>query len=343
MINREQREQLEHEILSAHATFSDVATRQGEADHDPFRTAFQRDRDRIVHTKAFRRLMHKTQVFVAPEGDHYRTRLTHTLEVAQISRSIARALGLNEDLAEAIAYGHDLGHTPFGHVGEDALSYSLARYHGLDPETNPQLFKHNLQSLRIVDIIERDGKGLNLTNEVRDGIIHHTGKERARTLEGRIVATADRIAYVNHDIDDALRANIIVEQDLPLSTHVVLGGCHSERITTLVEDMIATSDGTGDVSLSSRTWDAMMELRSFLFENVYKTFDSGDSLPKAFKLVCSLFDYYIEHPNEVPAELVALSEGKPERAVCDYVASMTDRYATETYKSLFVPASWYVR
>jgi len=343
MINRQRREQLEHEYLSAFAMFSDAATRLGAIEPDPFRTAFQRDRDRIVHTKAFRRLMHKTQVFVAPEGDHYRTRLTHTLEVAQISRSIARALGLNEDLTEAIAYGHDLGHTPFGHTGEDALSYSLAMYHGVDADTSPRLFKHNLQSLRIVDVLERGGKGLNLTNEVRDGIVHHTGKERAYTLEGRIVATADRIAYVNHDIDDALRAGVIVEQDLPLSTHVMLGGSHSERITRLVEDMISTSDGTGDISMSERVWDAMMELRRFLYDNVYKRLDFRDEEPKAFNLVCDLFDYFIGHLSELPPELDKTAEGRPEVAVCDYVASMTDRYATELYKNLFMPKNWSVR
>ena len=343
MITRELRERLEHEYLSAYATFSDTATRQGDAEFDPFRTAFQRDRDRIVHTKAFRRLMHKTQVFIAPEGDHYRTRLTHTLEVAQISRSIARALALNEDLTEAIAFAHDLGHTPFGHIGEDALSHSLACYYGLDPDENPELFKHNLQSLRVIDVLEREGKGLNLTNEVRDGVLHHTGKKRARTLEGRIVATADRIAYVNHDIDDALRAGVIVEQDLPLSTHVVLGCSHSERITTLVEDMVATSDGTGDIHLSARIWDAMMELRRFLNDNVYKRSDFRDELPKAFGLVCALFDYFLKYRDEIPEEFNKTADGKPEIAICDYVASMTDRYATETYKSLFIPANWHKR
>ena len=343
MITREQREQQEHEVLSAYAAFSDAATRRGASDQDPFRTAFQRDRDRIVHTKAFRRLMHKTQVFVAPKGDHYRTRLTHTIEVSQISRSIARALGLNEDLTEAIALAHDLGHTPFGHTGEDALSYSLACYRGLDPETHPGLFKHNIQSLRIVDVLERGGEGLNLTNEVRDGIVHHTGRERARTLEGRIVATADRIAYVNHDIDDALRAGVITEQDLPLSTHVVLGCSHSTRITTLVEDMINTSDGTGDIIMSTRVWDAMMELRSFLHDNVYKRFDFRDEAPKVFNLIHALFDYYISHADRIPGELLKTAEEKPEVAVCDYVASMTDRYAQETYEELFVPGNWRVR
>ena len=340
MITRERREQLEHEYLSAYAAFADAATRVGDADPDPYRTAFQRDRDRIVHTKAFRRLMHKTQVFIAPEGDHYRTRLTHTLEVAQISRAISRALALNEDLTEAIALAHDLGHTPFGHTGEDALSFALARYRGLDPATNLKLFKHNLQSLRVVDVLEREGKGLNLTNEVRDGIVHHTGAQRARTLEGRVVATADRIAYVNHDIDDALRAGVIIEQDLPLATHVVLGANHSERITTLVEDMITTSDGKGDVLMSERTWDAMMELRRFLYDNVYQRSDFQKEGPKAFDLVYALFDYFIKHVDEVPIEFIMTSDDKPEVAVCDYVASMTDRYATRTYRQLFMPTNW---
>jgi dGTPase len=342
MITREQRERMEHDQLSVHAAFSDVATRLKPCAPDPYRTAFQRDRDRIIHTKAFRRLMHKTQVFVAPEGDHYRTRLTHTLEVAQISRSIARALALNEDLAEAIAMGHDLGHTPFGHIGEEALSFALARRRGIEAPPAQLLFKHSLQSLRVVDVLERDGEGLNLTEEVRDGILRHNGAQRAMTLEGRIVATADRIAYVNHDIDDALRAGVIVEQDLPLSTHTVLGGSHSERITTLVEDMIAASDGQGDICLSPRVWDSMMELRAFLFENVYKRLDFRDEEPKAFDLVCSLFDYYVENPEEIPADIRALPPRDTETAAIDFVASMTDRYATETFRRLFIPSSWHV-
>lgn len=257
MITREQREQAEKLTLSPHAALSCNATRQKTVDLDPYRTAFQRDRDRILHCKSFRRLSHKTQVFIAPEGDHYRTRLTHTLEVAQISRSIAVALNLNEDLAEAIALSHDLGHTPFGHTGEEALSECLAHYYNMDSSQHPQLYRHNNQSLRVVDVIENNGRGLNLTNEVRDGIIHHTGSERAKTLEGRIVATADRIAYVNHDIDDALRAGIITEEMLPNSTHELLGNSHSERITTLVNDMIQTSDGSGDIKMSEPIWDTM--------------------------------------------------------------------------------------
>ncbi|MDR0500357.1 MAG: deoxyguanosinetriphosphate triphosphohydrolase [Coriobacteriales bacterium] len=340
MLQRELQELDEHRRLSAYAAFSDTATRNGTEDKDPVRTAFQRDRDRILHSKSFRRLMHKTQVFVAPEGDHYRTRLTHTLEVSQISRTIARALFLNEDLAEAIAMGHDLGHTPFGHTGEDALSASLAKYYNLKLEEHPALFKHNQQSLRIVDVIENDGRGLNLTNEVRDGILHHTGAKRASTLEGRIVATADRIAYVNHDIDDALRAGIIKESDLPLSTHVLLGDSHSKRITTLVNDMISASDGIGDIRMSDRIWDAMMELRAFLTQCVYLRADSRSEEPKAMELVSALFEHFIAHPNEVPSELHAISEGRPEIAVADYVALMTDRYATATFERLFVPVSW---
>ncbi|MDR2109369.1 MAG: deoxyguanosinetriphosphate triphosphohydrolase [Coriobacteriales bacterium] len=343
MITREQREAAEHQRLSAHAAFASAATRQGTPDRDPLRTAFQRDRDRILHSKAFRRLMHKTQVFVAPEGDHYRTRLTHTLEVAQISRAIAQALALNEDLTEAIALGHDLGHTPFGHTGEGALSLALARYHGLNPAEHPNLYRHNLQSLRVVDVLENDGRGLNLTNEVRDGILHHTGSERAATLEGRIVATADRIAYVNHDIDDALRAGIIVESDLPLSTHTLLGNSHSERITTLVSDMITTSDGTGDIQMSERIWDAMIELRRFLHENVYVRADNRTEEPKALELVAALFKHYVENPGEIPPELRAASDDRVEVAATDYVASMTDRYATATFERLFVPEAWHRR
>jgi dGTPase len=343
MITREGREAFEQASLSPLAALSGEATRQGTPDLDPYRTAFQRDRDRILHTKSFRRLMHKTQVFVAPESEHYRTRLTHTLEVSQISRTIARALNLNEDLTEAIALAHDLGHTPFGHTGEEALSLSLARHHGLDPAEHPHLYRHNVQSLRVVDVIENDGQGLNLTNEVRDGIVCHTGTLRAKTLEGRIVATADRIAYVNHDIDDALRAGIIVEQDLPLSAHVLLGESHSQRISTLVNDMITCSGDLGDVRMSGPIWDAMMELRQFLFDNVYMRADTKTEEPKALELVCVLFDHYIGHLDQVPPEFRHLSSGKDEVAVTDFIASMTDRYATTTFERLFVPVSWHNR
>ena len=243
LVTREDQEEQEHTRLSSDAAFSDESEgRMFSTEGDLYRSEYQRDRDKILHTKAFRRLSHKTQVFLAPQGDHYRTRLTHTLEVAQIARTIARALGLNEDLTEAIALGHDLGHTPFGHVGEQAISTCLAKHRGLDPNApeNQQLYRHNIQSLRVVDVIENNGKGLNLTAEVRDGIVCHTGSQRAETLEGRIVATADRIAYVNHDIDDAIRAGALEEKDLPVSTHRVLGENHSTRIQTHVHDMIET-------------------------------------------------------------------------------------------------------
>ncbi|MDR1358942.1 MAG: deoxyguanosinetriphosphate triphosphohydrolase [Coriobacteriales bacterium] len=335
MRTRTDREQQEHQNLSAFAALSDAATRVRTEPPDEFRTAFQRDRDRIIHCKAFRRLKHKTQVFMAPEGDHYRTRLTHTLEVAQISRSIAVALALNEDLTEAIAMGHDLGHTPYGHAGEEALARCLAARRGEPYDPRAPLFKHSRQSLRVVDVIERDGQGLNLTNETRDGIVHHSGNERAATLEGRIVATADRIAYINHDIDDAMRAGIIVESDLPLSTHTVLGNSHSARITTLVTDMISHSDGTGDIGMSARVWEVMLELRAFLFEHVYNL-DSAKRAeePRALEIVSALFTWYLEHPDAMPERTLAIAGGSAEQAAVDHVASMTDNYATATYSRL---------
>ena len=320
IIHREDQEQREHVELSRDAAFADESDgRDRSAEPDILRTDYQRDRDKILHTKSFRRLSHKTQVFLAAEGDHFRTRLTHTLEVAQIARTIARALGLNEDLAEAISLGHDLGHTPFGHTGEEALARCLARHKGIDP-ASPEaeaLYRHNEQSLRVVERIENGGKGLNLTSEVRDGILNHTGDLRAETLEGRIVGTADRIAYVNHDIDDAIRAGILREVDLPASTHAMLGPDHSSRIETLVLDM--------------------MELRSFLFERVYSAPAVTDEVAKATHLVDDLFDYYVAHTGEVPQEYRAISEGDDLRAVTDFIAGMTDRYAKNLYQRLFIP------
>lgn len=332
----------EHLLANAAKKSDESMGRLYEMQEDDMRAAFQRDRDRILHSKSFRRLSHKTQVFLAPEGDHYRTRLTHTLEVSQIARTIARALGLNEDLTEAIALGHDLGHTPFGHTGEDALSYSLALYRGLDPtlEENRSLYRHNLQSVRVVDYLENDGKGLNLTREVVNGIKCHTGKQRAMTYEGRIVATADRIAYVNHDIDDAIRAGILTELDLPESTHKVLGHNSSERISCMVHDMVATSLEVGDIKMSDPIWAAMMELRTFLFENVYTSSDAKREEPKAFNLVASLFDYYIKHFDEVPSEYKLHEGDDPSTQVVDYVAGMTDRYAIRKYEELFIPRAW---
>jgi dGTPase len=332
LVTREDQEELEHACLSGDAAFSDETEgRRFSTEGDLYRSEYQRDRDKILHTKAFRRLSHKTQVFLAPQGDHYRTRLTHTLEVAQIARTIARALGLNEDLTEAIALGHDLGHTPFGHVGEQAISACLAKHRGLDPDLpeSKTLYRHNVQSLRVVDVIENDGKGLNLTAEVRDGIVCHTGSKRAETLEGRIVATADRIAYVNHDIDDAIRAGALLEADLPQSTHKVLGENHSTRIQTLVHDMIETSVRSDDIAMSEPVWDAMMELRSFLFDHVYTSEPVMIEVAKAKHLVEDIFE-----------DLKDISGGDPLRAVTDYVAGMTDRYARSFFMDMFVPHTW---
>ena len=346
IIHREDQEQRERALLSFEAAFSsDSEGRDRSTAPDILRNDFQRDRDKILHSKSFRRLSHKTQVFLAAEGDHYRTRLTHTLEVAQIARTIARALGLNEDLTEAISLGHDLGHTPFGHAGEEALSRCLVR-HGRQPRADADgdprgalLYRHNEQSLRVVERIENGGKGLNLTPEVRDGILRHTGSVRAETLEGRVVATADRIAYVNHDIDDAIRAGILKEADLPASTHEVLGPDHSARIEALVLDMVQTSAACDDIRMSDRVWDAMMELRSFLFKAVYTAPVVLAETEKAGRLIEAMFDYYVDHLDEIPSEYRDISEGDPLTAVCDYIAGMTDRYARSRFKSLFVPSS----
>ena len=340
IITREDQQQRERTALSEDAAFAEESEgRARSSDPDVLRTDYQRDRDKILHAKSFRRLSHKTQVFLASEGDHFRTRLTHTLEVAQIARTITRALGLNEDLTEAISLGHDLGHTPFGHTGEAALSAAIARHRGIDPASPEaaRLYRHNEQSVRVVERIENGGAGLNLTLEVRDGILNHTGNLRADTLEGRIVATADRIAYVNHDIDDAIRAGILREADLPEATHRVLGADHSARIETLVRDMVETSAAEGDIRMSEPVWDAMMELRAFLFANVYTAPPVMDEVEKATHLIADLFDYYAAHIEEVPADYRAISEGDDLRAVTDYIAGMTDRYATSTYQRLFIP------
>lgn len=299
------------------------AGRQRPEPPDGVRNDFQRDRDRIIHAKAFRRLMHKTQVFIAPDGDHFRTRLTHTLEMMQISRTIARSLGLNEDLTEAIALGHDLGHTPFGHTGEAAISSALASYR--------RTFYHNEHSLRVVDKLEKNGAGLNLTLEVRDGIRNHTGKNHPSTREGEIVRIADRIAYVNHDVDDALRAGIISWEELPEGPLLVLGEKMSARIDTLVRDMISSSRERGEISLSEVVYGALMELRTWLFRHVY-----GDPLSreneKAAGVVKALFEYYLEHPEERAA-----TDPDPLVETVDFVAGMTDRYALATYRRLFLP------
>ena len=311
--------------MSAPATWACAhsAGRQRPESPDGVRNDFQRDRDRIIHAKAFRRLMHKTQVFIAPDGDHFRTRLTHTLEMMQISRTIARSLDLNEDLTEAIALGHDLGHTPFGHTGEAAISSVLA--------THGRTFRHNEHSLRVVDKLEKSGEGLNLTLEVRDGIRNHTGKGYPSTREGEIVRIADRIAYVNHDVDDALRAGIISWEELPEGPLSVLGEKMSARIDTLVRDMISSSRESGEISLSEAVYGALMDLRTWLFRHVY-----GDPLSreneKAAGVVKALFEYYLDHPEER-----AGTDPAPLVETVDFVAGMTDRYALATYRRLFLP------
>ncbi len=343
IISRVDAERREHELLSPLAAFSDASSGRLRAEEpDPLRTCYQRDRDRIIHCKAFRRLSHKTQVFLAPEGDHYRTRLTHTLEVSQISRSIARSLGLNEDLTEAIALGHDLGHTPFGHTGEGALSRALSLWGGIDPESEEgkKLFRHNEQSARVVDLLEKEGSGLNLTREVVDGIICHTGSQRAATLEGRIVAIADRIAYVSHDVQDAERAGLLCEEDLPKAARACLGPTVSDRISTMVRDMVTTSAAAGDILMSEPVWEAMMELRSWLYTNVYTQSDAKVEEPKANRLVEALFMYYIGHLDEVPAEYRVHDADKPQVQVADYISGMTDRYAIRDYQSHFIPRAW---
>lgn len=330
---REELEYQEHRRLNPLAAFADQSTgrpREEVSADDDVRTCFQRDNDRIVHSKAFRRLMHKTQVFLRPEGDHYRTRMTHTLEVTRIARTITRALGLNEDLAEAVAMGHDLGHTPFGHAGEAALSACLGKP-----------FRHNEQSLRVVDFLERDGFGLNLTNEVRLGILGHTGEYIPETLEGQVVRRSDQIAYVNHDIDDAIRAGILSNDDLPKDIVQLLGSSHKERINTLVCDLIFTSREAGKVCLSPATDRALKDLRSFMFERVYRNPIAKGEESKAKAMLQQLFEFYIAHPEALPSDFQPqLSFEGMERTVCDYIAGMTDNYAVRKYTEIFVPTGW---
>jgi dGTPase len=302
------------------------AARQRPEEPDPLRTAFQRDRDRILHTTSFRRLKHKTQVFVAPAGDHYRTRLTHTLEVSAVARTVARALALNEDLVEAIAMGHDLGHAPFGHAGEAALDAVLAERHGLR-------FEHNVQSVRVVEVLERGGGGLNLTDAVRDGILHHTGPGRPATLEGQIVRLMDRIAYVNHDIEDALRAGILAPGDLPADEVAVLGATTSERLATLVRDCVETSADADEIRLSPAIGASFLRLRRFMFKNVYLASPARDEAERASGVVRALFDWYSARPDRLPPS----PEPDPVRRVTDFVAGMTDRYALRRHREAFEP------
>ena len=313
------------------ASFSPLAARSYPARREvsepdsPLRTPFQRDRDRIVHSKAFRRLKHKTQVFISPEGDHYRTRLTHTLEACGIARTVARALGLNEDLTEAIALGHDLGHPPFGHVGENVLDQCLLERFGIR-------FRHNHHSLRIVERLERGGRGLNLTEQVRDGILRHTGEERPATLEGRIVRVVDRIAYINHDIDDALRAGVIEAADLPAREIAVLGETVSERIDTLVADLVARSAEAGDVVQGEQAGEAMDRLRTFMFERVYLGHAVTTEHARIERMLRGLFDHYAEHPPPAIS-----SEATEVERVVDWLAGMTDRFAIRVWSELSLP------
>lgn len=334
MTVRERREALEQQILSPYACRSvDSRGRQRPVEPCPVRTCFQRDIDRILHSKAFRRLMHKTQVFLQPEGDHYRTRMTHTIEVARIARTMARGLQLNEDLTEAAAFGHDLGHTPFGHAGERVLD-----------EIMPEGFQHNVQSLRVVDRLEQDGDGLNLTYEVRRGILCHTGPDTAETLEGRLLRLADKIAYINHDIDDAMRGGIIYPMDIPLEISNVLGFTHSERIDTLTVDIIESSAGTGEIRQSTACREAMHNLREFMFEAVYRNPVAKGEESKAQDMLRRLFEYYRKDPDRLPPEFQDIREREGvERAVCDYIAGMTDNYAVEKFSLAFIPVSWSVK
>ena len=334
MTVRERMEQEEYLTLSPLAQKAAETKGRPEPEEDnEVRTCYQRDADRILHSKAFRRLMHKTQVFLSPEGDHYRTRMTHTLEVARIARTICRGLQLNQDLAEAAAYGHDLGHTPFGHAGEKALSSMMEKP-----------FRHNEQSLRVVDKLERGGTGLNLTYEVRMGILGHTGDFIPETLEGQIVRTSDRIAYINHDIDDAMRAGILTETDIPRDISDVLGHSHSRRINTLVEDMIVNTQETGHLGMRPEVAQAMDALRTFMFARVYTNPVAKGEESKAKDMLCRLFEYYMKNPMKLPTDfLPQLDFDGMERIVCDYIAGMTDRYAVYKYSELFIPATWQVR
>ena len=336
MTVREELERLEHRRLNPLAAFSDRSTGRPRPEperEEDVRTCYQRDTDRIVHSKAFRRLMHKTQVFLNPEGDHYRTRMTHTLEVTRIAKTVTRALGLNEDLAEAIAMGHDLGHTPFGHAGEAALTECWGRP-----------FRHNEQSLRVVDILEKDGQGLNLCNEVREGVVGHTGPVIPKTLEGQIVRRADQIAYVNHDIDDAIRAGILTAEDIPRDIAAILGENQRDRINTLVCDMIFTSREAGSICMTPQIQKALADLRSFMFARVYHNPVAKGEESKAKDMLQMLFRFYVDHPEQLPADFQPqLSFDGLGRTVCDYIAGMTDNYAIEKFNEIFVPSGWNVR
>lgn len=329
---REQIEENEKHTLSPYAQLvTETKGRAQPQEKCEFRTEYQRDRDRILHSKSFRRLKHKTQVFITPQGDHYRTRLTHTLEVSQIARTIARALRLNEDLTEAMSLGHDLGHTPFGHRGEDALD---ALCEGG--------FRHYEQSLRVVDVLE-DGKGLNLTYEVRDGIRNHTGKHQPSTLEGKVLKFADKFAYINHDIDDAIRGGVLREEQLPKELIAILGSRHSQRINTMISDTVRNSLGKNDIVMSKEIGEAMLALRAFMFDTVYDNPVKRNEERKATYIIEEMLHHFVAHPDALPEEYRRfIGEYPTDRVVCDYIAGMSDDYAVHTFENIFVPKSWTV-
>lgn len=322
---RQRTEREEQERLSPYAAKSWEAKRERLEEECPIRTKFQRDRDRILHSKPFRRLKHKTQVYIAPSGDHYRTRMTHSLEVSQICRTIARGLQLNEDLIEAIALGHDVGHTPFGHVGEEALRRIISH------------FEHNEQSIRILKVLAREGQGLNLTEPVLDGILHHTGEGVPKTLEGQVVKTGDRIAYLCHDYDDALRAGLLTQSDLPENVQGMLGVKPSDMITTMVVDMIETSRGLDHIKQSVEVYSAMQEFRQFMFARVYNSLTLRDERRKGQYIVQALFEYYRQDISKLPEHFLVWASGNETQAVIDYISGLTDNYAIDLFQSLFIP------
>ena len=326
--------QKEKQFFSPYACFSDKTKgRNKEEELCPMRTEFQRDRDRIIYSKAFRRLKNKTQVFFSPEGDHYMTRLTHTLDVAQVARSIARSLDLNEDLSEAIALGHDLGHTPFGHTGERVLN-----------KLNPNGFEHNLQSLRVVDVLEKDGQGLNLTYEVRDGILEHRKSGNPHTLEGKIVSIADRIAYMNHDIDDAIRAGIFKETDLPKEITEILGNTNAERINNMIRSIYRNSKGKNDVAMEGNVKKATEQLRKFLFERVYMDLAAKEEESRANEMLTAMYFYFKQNKDKLPEfNKLLLDSYDLDTVISDYISSMTDRYAVYVFEQIFIPKNFLMR
>lgn len=331
---RETFEEREFQTLSPHAAHS--RNSRGRERYEPecdIRTVYQRDRDRILHSKAFRRLKDKTQVFLSPQGDHYRTRLTHTLEVSQTARTVARALKLNEDLVEAIALGHDLGHTPFGHAGEAALN-----------AIHPGGFRHAEQSVRVVEVLEKEGKGLNLTWEVRDGILNHRTAGSPSTLEGQVVRLCDKISYIHHDMDDSIRAGLLSEDDIPITLRVVLGDTCRERLNTLIHDMVENSLGKDSIRQSPEMAEAMKLLRELMFANVYRSFVAKKEEVKAKRMLTELYEYYTEHPDQLSGEYQRLIERgeKKEQVVCDYISGMTDQYSIHKFQEIYVPKSWAV-